>query len=102
MRTADEIYEQYSLLCEEAQRNIADLMRAHGVEELHFGDNAPLYDFYGFDGYYECQVDSIVLNNGFLQLTEGVEWLRLKDFDKSNWIHLYYEVEGYFAEKNSK
>lgn len=101
MRTAYEIYKQYSLLCEEAQENIADLMRTHGVEEVNFGDNAPLYDFFGFGGYYECQVDTIVLNGGFLQLCEGTEWLRLKDFDKSNWIHLYYEVEGYFAKKDS-
>ena len=102
MRTADEIYEQYSLLCEEAQDNIINLMRTHGVERLDFGENAPLYDFFGYDGYYECTIDSIVLVGEILELYEGESWLRIRDFNKSSWIHLYYEVEGYFAEKNSK
>lgn len=97
MRTSDEIYEQYSLLCEEAEWSIVELMEQKRLTKIDFGDESPYVLLNGGFGDYDMRVTKIVLHKGLLYLYSDDEPIRISDLYKHQWIYLYDDVSVFLA-----
>ena len=106
MRTSQEIYEQYSLLCKEAENSVKELFIKHGINTVKFDDDSRII-IVADDGWgsFDAEIDKIVLNkHGWLDVYEkrDGESVLLRDGSiyKNCWIYIYETIEDYIKCEN--
>ena len=106
MRTSQEIYEQYSLLCKEAETSVKELFVKNGINTVQFDEDSRIV-IVADEGWgsFDAAIDKIVLSkHGWLDVYEMRDgesvYLRNDSMYKNSWIYIYETIEDYIKCKS--